>query len=65
MAIAKEINDRGVLLHDYQPRNILIATFKQEPPRVYFVDFGHVGFKADYKNTNDPMTRMGGSITAE
>ena len=51
--VAREVNRTGVIHHDCQPRNVLVADRGQGTFQPYLIDFAQCAFKADYRDTED------------
>lgn len=50
--VVREVNTAGVVHHDCQPRNMLVAE-TGHAFQLYLIDFAQCAFRADYKNTDD------------
>lgn len=51
--VVREVNMAGVVHHDCQPRNVLVAEMGHGAFQSYLIDFAQCAFRADYKNTDD------------
>ncbi|KAK7420909.1 hypothetical protein QQX98_002473 [Neonectria punicea] len=51
--MVKAVNKAGVVHHDCQPRNILVAEMDQGVFQPYLIDFSQCAFRSDYKDTED------------
>ncbi|KID96179.1 Protein kinase-like domain protein, partial [Metarhizium majus ARSEF 297] len=51
--VVREVNRAGVVHHDCQPRNMLVAEKGHGAFQLYLIDFAQCAFRADYKDTDD------------
>ncbi|KID62548.1 Protein kinase-like domain protein, partial [Metarhizium hybridum] len=57
--VVREVNRAGVVHHDCQPRNMLVAEKGHGAFQLYLIDFAQCAFRADYKDTDDLFDENG------